>query len=208
MRKILLAAILFIGLGSCEQAGKLPIMGPKTTLEVDGSVDTLYHSIPAFALLNQDGNIMTERDLKGNIVIADFFFTTCPSICPIMKTQMLRVNDAIKESKDIRLLSISIDPKHDTVEVLREYADRLGADTKRWDFLTGELEEILDLAQKGFLVSAAEDSTAPGGYIHSGAFILIDRELRIRGFYDGTKEIKVDDLIKDISSLEKEYIES
>ncbi len=202
---VLLGLLLMV---SCNEGKRLPIIGPRTTLEVDGATDTLYHSIPGFVLMNQEGIEITEEDLKGNIVVADFFFTTCPSICPIMKTQMLRVNEEFATQEDFRIISISIDPRHDTIEVLKDYSQRLGASTAGWDFLTGDLDDILDLAQKGFLVSAAEDSTAPGGYIHSGAFILIDKELRIRGFYDGTKEEKVDLLMRDIKNLEAEYFDS
>ncbi len=176
-------------------------MGPKTVLESD----TLYHTIPDFELKNQDGQIVSVGDMKGKIFVTDFFFTTCPSICPIMKTQMLRVNEKFGSVQDFGIYSISIDPRHDTVEVLKEYSERLGVENESWQFLTGDLDSILDLAQKGFLVSAAEDSTAPGGYIHSGAFILVDKDLRIRGYYDGTKESKVDELMKDIAILQKEY---
>ncbi len=186
---------------SCGNPKKLPVMGPKTVLESD----TLYHTIPDFELKNQYGQIVSVRDMKGKIFVTDFFFTTCPSICPIMKTQMLRVNEKFGSVQDFRIYSISIDPRHDTVEVLKEYSERLGIENESWQFLTGDLDSILDLAQKGFLVSAAEDSTAPGGYIHSGAFILVDKELRIRGYYDGTKELKVDELMKDIAILQKEY---
>ena len=190
---------------SCNEVEKLPVLGPKTILENGSSVDTLYHSIPNFSLSNQDGQEMGINELRGNIFVADFFFTSCPSICPIMKTQLLRVNEKFSNTEDFKILSISIDPRHDSVEVLKEYSERLGVTGENWNFLTGELEEILELAQKGFLVSAAEDSAAPGGYIHSGAFILVDPQLRIRGFYDGTKENKVDLVMQDIARLQKEY---
>jgi protein SCO1 len=195
---------IFIAAFGCGRQEKLPILGPMTVLEKGNTVDTLYHSIPNFSLFNQNGKEIGVNDLRGNIFVADFFFTTCPSICPIMKTQMLRINERFINSENFKLVSISIDPRHDSVEVLKEYSERLGVEGQNWSFLTGELDDILTLAQKGFLVSAAEDSAAPGGYIHSGAFILVDPKLRIRGFYDGTKEEKVDLLMRDIGRLQKE----
>ena len=183
-------------------------MYKRQVLETPGSNDTLYHTIPEFSLKNQDGKEFGIKDLDDKIFVADFFFTTCPSICPIMKTQMIRVNDEFGADEDFSIVSISIDPRHDTVEVLKDYSDRMGVSGGSWDFLTGDLQDVLEIAQKGFLVSAAEDSTAPGGYIHSGAFILVDKDKRIRGYYDGTKEDKVNILIKDIRRLRKEYEES
>ena len=202
IRLVLLSFSLLFGFIACNEKPNLPIIGPREVITLeDGSKDTLYHSIPEFSFLDQDSQYVSLENLKGKYVVADFFFTTCPSICPIMKSQMLRVYEEYGGRDDFIIVSHSIDPEHDTVAVLREYAGRLGVPSDNWRFLTGDLEDILELAQKGYLVSAAEDSTAPGGFIHSGAFILLDQQQRIRGYYDGTKELQVDLLIKDLNGL-------
>lgn len=200
--KLIWLALLIPVLLSCQSKPDLPIMGPREVITLeDGTKDTLYHSIPEFSFLDQDSQYVSLDNLKGKVVVADFFFTTCPSICPIMKTQMLRIFEEFGGRDDFLIISHSIDPEHDTVAVLRDYAARLGVPSDNWRFLTGDLFDILDLAQKGYLVSAKEDSTAPGGFIHSGAFILLDKDQRIRGFYDGTKATQVDFLIKDLKGI-------
>jgi len=151
---------------------------------------------------------MTAADFKDDIYVADFFFTSCPSICPITEPLMLKVQNKFKDVKDFKLISFSIDPRHDSVPVLKEYATRLGADTKQWSFVFGDEDQIYNLAQKGFLASAQKDSSAPGGYMHSGAFILVDKDKRIRGIYDGVDSVAVNKLIKDIPVLFKEYHET
>ena len=137
--------------------------------------------------------------------MADFFFTSCPTICPVMKAQMLRVYDSIQNKPDVLILSHTIDPKHDTVAVLKEFADRLGVESSKWHFVTGEKDDIYKIGQTSYMVSASEDPAEPGGYIHSGAFILVDKERRVRGLYDGTKPDQVDRLINDIDVLLQEY---
>ncbi|MBA9075844.1 MULTISPECIES: SCO family protein [Rufibacter] len=213
MRKIVLGALLGLGLISActstsDEKKSLPILGPrepKVTM-VDGQpkVDTVYHSIPDFAFLDQDSQMVTPQTVANKIYVADFFFTSCPSICPKMKSQMLRVYEKYKDNPRVALLSHSIDPTHDTVAVLREYADRLGVSSKTWHFLTGDKDTILDLAQKHYLTSALESNEAPGGFEHSGAFLLIDEKRRIRGHYDGTNEQEVDKLMQDMELLLQE----
>ncbi len=188
---------------------RLPILGRSEIVNVkfDGKItaDTIYHTIPDFSFTDQDGNVVTQNTFKDKIYIADFFFTTCPTICPIMKTQMLRVYDKYKENPDILILSHTIDPKHDSVEVLHEFAEKLGVSSNVWHFVTGDQDEIYDIGQNSYMVTAGEDKNQPGGYLHSGAFLLIDKERRIRGIYDGTKAEKVDILMKDIVKLLDEY---
>jgi protein SCO1/2 len=200
------AALTFF---ACEQNKRLPILGPKSfdVKVVDGEevTDTIYTTIPDFAFTNQDGQTFTQNDVQGKIYVADFFFTTCPSICPIMKTQMLRVHEKFKGNDNVHIVSHSIDPVHDTVEVLRDYAERLDIDTRYWTFLTGDMDSIFNIAQGGYMVSAKVDVEAPGGLLHSGAFILIDKQRRIRGYYDGTLEEDVDLLMKDMDILLSEY---
>lgn len=197
---------MLVAFSSCQENEKrLPIEGPREIqARVSGVTDTLYHTIPDFAFVNQDSSVVTEDTFKEGIYVADFFFTTCPSICPIMKSQMLRVYEKYKGNDKVKILSHSIDPKHDTVAVLNEYANRLGVSSGQWHFVTGDKEEIFDLAQNSYMVSVLEDEEAPGGVVHSGAFLLIDSKRRIRGHYDGTKAEEVDKLMSDMDILLEE----
>ena len=195
---------------SCDSANdKLPILGRMEikNVEFEGGIkaDTIYHTIPDFSFVNQDGEIVTQDTFKDKIYIADFFFTTCPTICPIMKTQMLRVYEKYKGNANVKILSHSIDPEHDSVAVLHEFADRLGVSSDTWHFVTGDKDEIYEIGQESYMVTAMEDPDEPGGYLHSGAFLIIDKQRMIRGIYDGTKEEKVDILLKDIDKLLNEY---
>jgi protein SCO1/2 len=207
----IVSTLLFIGLiTSCGSGNeKLPILGRKEikNVEFDGKIraDTIYHTIPDFSFVNQDGEEVTQETFKDKIYIADFFFTTCPTICPIMKTQMLRVYEKYKDNDQVLILSHTIDPKHDSVEVLHDFADRLGVSSKTWHFVTGDQDEIYDIGQNSYMVTSREDPDEPGGFLHSGAFLIIDKQSRIRGIYDGTKPDKVDKLMEDIDKLLREY---
>ena len=176
---------------------KLPILGSR---EWNGK-DTIYHTIAPFQFVDQDSSLVANSTFKDKIYVADFFFTSCRTICPIMKTQMLRVYEATKNMPDVLILSHSIDPEYDTVALLHDFADRLGVESKRWHFVTGVRDSIFKIAQTSYFTTAMEDKTEPDGYIHSGAFLLIDKQGRIRGKYDGTKEEDVDRLIGDIKKL-------
>ena len=164
-------------------------------------VDTLYHTVADFAFVNQDSSIITPSSFEDQVYVTDFFFTTCPTICPVMKTQMLRVYEAFEDNDEVAILSHTIDPEYDTVALLHDYADRLGVSSKKWHFVTGDKDKIYDMGLKSYMVTAMEDDNEPGGFIHSGAFILVDKERHIRGMYDGTKPDQVDILIKDIQKL-------
>jgi protein SCO1/2 len=201
--------LVFLVLGCSSKNEKLPILGRKEikNVEFDGKIkaDTIYHTIPDFSFTNQDGKEVTQETFRNKIYIADFFFTTCPTICPIMKTQMLRVYEKYKDNEEVMILSHTIDPKHDSVEVLHEFADRLGVSSDTWHFVTGEQDAIYDIGQNSYMVTSREDPDEPGGFLHSGAFLIIDKERRIRGIYDGTKPDKVDLLMEDIDKLLREY---
>ena len=184
-----------------KQEPPLPIFGER---EVEGK-DTVYHTIADFKFVDQDSATVTNDTFKDKIYVADFFFTSCRTICPIMKTQMLRVYDSIQHDPQVRLLSHTIDPKYDTVGLLHDYADRLGVKSDIWHFVTGSQEDIYKIAQTSYFATALEDKGEVDGFIHSGAFLLIDKERRIRGKYDGTKEDDVNRLMGDIARLEKEY---
>ena len=195
---------------SCSDSErKLPIYGERDTVTktVDGKevVDTIYNTIPAFSFVNQDGDTVSEKMVAGKIYVTDFFFTTCPTICPVMKRQMIKVFNDIKGKPDVMILSHSIDPEHDTPQVLKKYAQDLGIEGKQWQFLTGEKEKIYEIGQQNYLSTAKEDKSAEGGYIHSGAFILVDKERHVRGMYDGTTEEGTQKLIADIKILQEEY---
>lgn len=209
--KYFVVVLLLFMLGSCSQnTDRLPILGERDTIKrmIEGKevVDTVYHTIPDFKFINQEGDTVTAQNLKDKIYVADFFFTTCPTICPVMKKQMLKVYDKIKGQPDVAIVSHTIDPQHDTPAVLKQYASDLGVkDAKQWMFVTGEREKIYDIGEHHYLVVAGADSTAPGGYIHSGAFILIDKEKRVRGVYNGTDDEGTKRLLADIERLKAEY---
>ncbi len=192
-----------------QSSGKLPILGNKhvENIEIDGGIkaDTVYHTVPDFKFVNQDGDTITQDDFKDKVYVTDFFFTTCPTICPTMKAQMLRVYEEFYDNDEVMILSHTIDPVHDSVEVLHDFAHKLGVESSKWDFVTGDKEKIYEQGMKGYMVTAGEDKSAPGGYIHSGAFILVDKDRHVRGIYDGTEPIQVNELIEDIRLLLKEY---
>jgi len=195
---LVLTAYSLFFLTSCVPKEKpLPIFGER---EVVGS-DTIYHTIANFKFVDQDSSVVTNDTFKDKIYVADFFFTSCRTICPIMKTQMVRVYEATKEMPDVLLLSHTIDPEYDTVALLRDFAERLEVESKRWHFVTGVKDSIYKIAQTSYFATAMEDKTEPDGFIHSGAFLLIDKKGRIRGKYDGTQEADVNQLIVDIKRL-------
>ncbi len=186
---------------ACSRPEKpLPILGERNVV----GNDTVYHSIAHFQFVDQDSAIVNNETMKGHIYVADFFFTSCRTICPIMKTQMHRLYDTLRNEPDVLLLSHTIDPEYDTVALLHDFAERLGVESKRWHFVTGVKDSIYKIAQTSYFATAMEDKTEPDGFIHSGAFLLIDKLGRIRGKYDGTKEEEVNRLIADIERLKKE----
>ena len=187
----------------------LPIFGEREVVakEVNGQkvADTVYHTIAPFKFVNQDSAFVTNETFKNKIYIADFFFTSCRTICPKMKTQMLRVYDSIQNMSEVLILSHTIDPEYDTVGLLHDFADRLGVKSDKWHFVTGAKDSIYSIAQTSYFATAMEDKSEPDGFIHSGAFLLIDKEGRIRGKYDGTLEEDVNRLLVDLKRLRKEY---
>jgi protein SCO1/2 len=199
---IAIVIALCLSLASCteQKEERLPIFGEKEITKTD----TIYHTIGNFKLVNQDSAIITAETLEGKIYVADFFFTSCRTICPIMKTQMRRVYEAVQNDREVLIVSHTIDPEYDTVGLLKDYAERLDVDSDKWHFLTGNKDSIYYLAQTSYFVTAMQDGTEPDGFIHSGAFLLIDKKGRIRGKYDGTKEEEVNQLLRDIEILKRE----
>mgnify|MGYP002621396456 CR=1 FL=1 len=199
---LILMAVQSILLFSCQNEAKLPYYGERDYVYKDGEIaDTLFHEIPDFIYTNQDGNTVQKSDLIGSVFVADFFFTTCPSICPKMTSQMKRLQTLTQDIEELRFVSFTINPKNDTPEVLLEYANQYGVSLSNWDFLTGEEEATHHLGVKGFLVHARADEDEPGGFAHSPSLVLIDRTGKIRGVYDGTSTEEVDELNQDIRKL-------
>ncbi len=201
MKNFCLAIGILLAAYACTPAEKpLPVFGEREVV----NNDTVYHTIASFRFMDQDSAWITNETFAGKIYVADFFFTTCRTICPIMKTQMLRVYQATQDMPDVLLLSHTIDPEYDTVPLLRDYAKRLGVSSNKWHFVTGQKDSIYKIAQTSYFATAMEDKTEPDGFIHSGAFLLIDKKQRIRGKYDGTKEEDVNRLIREIKQLRRE----
>ena len=166
---------------------------------------TKNHSVGDFSLTDQDGKNVTPKDFEGKIYITDFFFVTCPTICPKMTDQMLRVYEEFKENSDILFLSHTVMPEEDSVPVLKEYADKHNILSERWKLVTGDKKHIYDLARKTYFAAVTEGDGGKDDFIHTENFILVDKEKRLRGFYDGTSKKDVDRLIKDIYTLLAEY---
>jgi protein SCO1 len=209
MKKLIGAAAIIILYSACNFSASdktLPIYGNRETAvkTVNGQevTDTIYHTIPDFSLVNQYGDSVTNKSLNGKIYVADFFFTTCPSICPIMHRNMLTVYNEFKNTPDVKIISFTIDPKHDTVAVLKTYADKMGIAGDSWLLLNGQKEKTYQLS-KSFLVTTPKDD-AKEKYIHDGYFILVDKQKRVRGMYDGTDPKKVEQLMADIKTLKSE----
>ena len=180
----------------------LPIYGNK---EFDSAIDkdTIYHKIPEWSFENQNSKTITSEKLNGKVKLVDFFFTSCPTICPQMTINMRKIQSAIRKNclSDIELLSFTVDPLKDTSEKLLEYANSYNIDSTNWNILTGDQSNIYDLGVNGFLVPNQEDALAPGGFLHSEKLILIDQFNRIRGYYDGTDSLNISIIVQHIQSL-------
>lgn len=183
----------------------LPIYGEKSYESKNGKTDTTFHTIPSFSFTNQDGNTVTEKNFENSVYVTDFFFTTCHSICPVMSSQMERVSIKFKNNDEVKFLSHTVDPEIDTVEQLKDYALRHNADSKQWMFVTGDKKALYDIARNGYLLEAEQGDGGPDDFIHTQNFALIDKDKRIRGFYDGTDSTEITQLIKDIDLLLAEY---
>ena len=209
--KFIVYCLLITVYCSCSNSQeKLPILGNREAIvkTVNGKqiTDTLYHQIPDFEFINQDSVKITQKDFAGKVYVADFFFTTCPTICPKMKTQMLRIFKKFKDNPRVAILSHTIDPRHDTPAVLKEFSKNLGIQNSMWQMVMGDKAKIYEIGQKSYMVSATDDPTQPGGIVHSGAFILVDKNRHIRGIYDGTEPKRVDKLMEDMDLLLSEGV--
>lgn len=195
--------------GASRTSETLPYLGePDILLGTDANgvtyADTIYYTIPKFSFINQDSMEVSHHTYKGKIFVADFFFTTCPSICPMLSAQMVRIQQELKSrgwSDKVWLLSHTVDPQRDTPSVLKAYGDRLGADYSNWNFVTGKADDIYYQAEDGYMLTAFPSDTAQGGFFHTDKFTLIDSQMHIRGYYDGTSTEEVDRLLLDIEKL-------
>ncbi|MBA3682545.1 MAG: SCO family protein [Bacteroidetes bacterium] len=194
-------AVLFGACGSPnEKKMLLPILGEKKL----SNTDTIYHTIGDFSFKNQHGELVNNKTVENKIYVADFFFATCQSICPQMSTNLKDVQKAFENDDSLLILCHTVNPMHDTVEVLSAYGQTYGAKKNKWHFLTGNKQQIYDLAKTGYLVNAFEDDGTPEGFLHSELLLLIDKKGRIRGTYDGTDKVQVLKLIRDIKLLKQE----
>ena len=177
---------------------------------VDGKelTDTVFHVVPGFSLKNQDGKTVTGQAVKGKIYVADFFFTRCPGICKQMSSQLTRVQETFLNNPSVGIVSFSVDPENDTVAALSEYAARYAVQLPGWQLLTGDKSQIYKLAKYGFFVTAKEDKPDAANiedqFVHTDKFVLVDKEGRIRGYYNGTNRKDVDRLMVEIKILLKE----
>lgn len=162
-----------------------------------------YHTIADFEMINQNGETVTQKEYEDKIYIADFFFTTCQTICPIMTDHMFEIQEHVKDDDHILLLSYTVTPEIDDVARLRAYATEKGVDDAKWNLVTGDRKEIYDLARKSYLV-AKDNPDAEYDLIHTENFVLVDTKKRIRGFYDGTDPEAINQLKEDIRVLERE----
>lgn len=190
---ILIGIFLFM---SCSTEKKeLDIIGE--TEIIDGK--EVKHTIPDFSFINQDSMVVTNKDLNDGIYVADFFFTHCPSICPTVTKEMLRIHDEFKD-EDLKLVSFTMDPKRDTPKVLKNYSSKIEVEAPKWHFLTGDKKALHDISLDFFSV-IIEDDDAPGGFNHTGKILLVDENRHIRAFCEGTDPDDVDEFIKDIKIL-------
>lgn len=188
---------------------RLPIYTPNmvNTELIDSSLHYQKQKaqIADFKLINQNGDTITQQEYKNKIYVADFFFTTCPSICPIMTKNMAVVQEAILADDDIMLLSHSVTPEIDSVAQLKKYALEKGVIDHKWNLVTGDKKQIYELARKSYLAAKSDGDGGPYDMIHTENFVLVDKERRIRGFYDGTKTEEIEKLLGDIQILKASY---
>ena len=164
-----------------------------------------YHTIADFSLINQNGKTITQQDYSGKIYIADFFFTTCPTICPIMTKNMADIQERILNDNDVLLLSHSVTPVIDSVAQLKKYALEQEVKDFKWNLVTGDKKQIYELARKSYLAVKSDGDGGPFDMIHTENFILVDKERRIRGFYDGTNTEEIEKLLEDLEILKASY---
>ena len=206
---ILSMIIIFIFYNILKVDPVLPIYQPASVNPdlVDSTLldQRKYHTIADFSLINQNGDTITQDDYKDKIYVADFIFTTCQTICPIMTNHMAEIQKKIMDDDDVMLLSHSVTPEIDSVEQLKRYAKEKGVVDSKWNLVTGDKKQIYELARKSYMAVKTVGNGDKYDMIHTENFMLIDKKRQIRGYYDGTKPEEIDRLLKDIKILKKEY---
>ena len=205
---ILSTAIVLLFFRALQPTPALPIYQPAMVdpVLVDESIQYVkkYHRIGDFSLTNQNNKNISHLDYDDHIYVADFFFTTCPSICPIMTENMVYLQSLVNDLTEVKLLSFSVTPEIDTPEVLKAYAQQKGINDSRWNLLTGDKKEIYKLARQSYLVVQEDGNGDEHDMIHTENFVLIDKQRRIRGYYDGTQREDMDQIRADIDILRQE----
>lgn len=203
------AIVLYLFYNALKSIKVLPVYQPAMVNYelVDSTLQHIkkFHQIAPFRLTNQNGKIITQRDYQDKIYVADFFFTTCPTICPKMTENMALIQARILDDSQVKLLSFSVTPQIDSVAQLKRYAIEKEVNDKKWNLVTGDKKEIYTLARKSFLAVKEDGDGGPFDMIHTENFILVDPEKRIRGFYDGTDIKAMEELLQDITTLKQEY---
>ena len=203
------SGILTLFYNALDPERRLPIYQPAMVNYelVDSTLQHVkkFHKIAPFSLTNQNGKIVTEQDYNNKIYVADFFFTTCPSICPKMTENMGQLQNEFLEDSQIKFISFSVTPQIDSVQQLKKYAIEKGVNDSKWNLVTGNKKEIYSLARKSYLAVKDDGDGGQFDMIHTENFILVDPEKRIRGFYDGTDIEAMKTLITDISILKEEF---
>lgn len=195
----LASATVWFGCGDAQPA-VLPKIGFHDF--VDG--DTVFQKVGPFTFVDQDSQLVSNATFEDKIYVVDFFFISCPTICPKVTKQMLRIHDAYLDDPRVQLLAHTVDPVRDDVPALKTYAEALGVDADKWKFVTGDKDEIYEIADDYFSI-ATENPEAPGGFDHSGRIILVDWNGVVRSFCNGTEPEEVDDFLDDIDLLLSEY---
>ncbi|SHG75265.1 SCO family protein [Flagellimonas flava] len=205
------AIIIYLFYNALQPKKNLPIFQPSMVDQslVDSTLHykKKYHTIANFELINQNGKTITQDTYQDKIYVADFFFTTCPTICPIMTKNMVEIQNSILDNEDVMLLSHSVTPVIDSVAQLKKYAKEKGVDDNKWNLVTGDKKQIYALARKSYLAVKTDGDGGPYDMIHTENFILVDKERRIRGFYDGTNPEEIEKLLEDLKILESSYAE-
>ena len=203
--------IIYLMYDALKPKNRLPVYQPHMVNAelVDSTLLDVkkYHTINDFELVNQNGKIVTQKDYDNKIYIADFFFTTCPSICPIMTKNMANIQGSILDDDEVKLLSHSVTPQIDSVAQLKKYALEKGVVDEKWNLVTGDKKQIYELARKSYLAVKSDGDGGPYDMIHTENFILVDKEKRIRGFYDGTDTEEVQKLLDDLAILKASYLD-
>jgi protein SCO1/2 len=180
----------------------LPYFGQKNSIKKG---DTVFHKVKPFCFINQYNQKVTEESVKNKIYVTDFFFTTCQSICPIMSTQLERVYTQFSTNNEVMILSHTVSPEEDSVNILKQYAMLHGVKDKRWLFLTGDKKQLYHMARHAYLLNNEYGLGDADDFIHTQNFALVDKEKHLRGFYDGTDSADVTRLISDIKLLLQAY---